>query len=185
VITAVNLVQGALAQPGTPAFRIADDSLYHLSVEVDEVDIAGIKEGQPVKIEVDALPDQPLTGKVQSIAPAAQTTPTGGVAYKVRIDIDPTDAPLRAGMSATSTIVSSTRENALLVPNRAIQLERETGRTYVERLVNGTPEKVEVKLGLRDDQQAEVREGVEETDRLIVRKESSLQKLQQSFGGGQ
>ncbi len=84
--------------------------------------------GQPVTIEIDALPDTPLAGQVQSISPAALNTPTGGVSYKVRIDIDPTDAPLRTGMSATATILGSTRDNVLLVPNRAVQIERETGR---------------------------------------------------------
>jgi len=183
LVTAVNIVSGTLAQPGTPAIRIADDSKFHLSVEVDEVDIAGIAEGQPVTIELDALPDRVLAGQVHNVAPAARVTPTGGVAYDVRIDIAPGDAPLRNGMSATATIISSTRNDALLIPNRAVQLERESGRTFVERLVNGEPQKTEVRLGLRDDQRAEVREGLEEGDQLAIRNRSSLERLQQTFGG--
>ncbi len=183
IVTAVNVVEGTLAQPGAPAILIADDGKFHLNVEVDEVDIAGIAEGQPVTIEIDALADQVFAGEVQSVAPAARVMPTGGVAYDVRIDITPGDAPLRSGMSATATIISSTRNDALLIPNRAVQLERETGRTFVERLVNGEPQKTEVRLGLRDDQQAEVREGLEEGDQLAIRTRSSLERLQQTFGG--
>jgi HlyD family secretion protein len=188
IITTVNAVAGTLAQPAVPAFQIADDSQFHLSVEVDEVDIAGIQPGQPVTIEIDALPDTPLAGQVQSISPAALNTPTGGVAYLVRIDIAPTDAPLRTGMSATATIVSNTRNDVLLIPNRAVQLERETGRTFVERLTadpQAEPQRVEVRLGLRNDVEAEVRDGLEEGDQLAIRTRSGLEQLQQSFGGSQ
>lgn len=183
VVTSVNLVVGAPTSLSLPAIGLADLSKFHLDVLVDEVDIAGITEGQTVSIEVDALPDAQLTGAVLRVSPAAQTTATGGVSYKVRIDIAPSEAALRSGMSATATIVSSTRTDVVLIPNRAVQLERETGRTFVERMVNGTPQKVEVRLGLRDDQQAEVREGVDEGDQLVVRNRSSLEQLQRTITG--
>ncbi|MGQ9490454.1 MAG: efflux RND transporter periplasmic adaptor subunit [Anaerolineae bacterium] len=183
IITAINLIQGTAVQPGAPAIQITDLSKYHLDVQVDEVDIAGIVEGQPVTIEVDALPDLKLAGSVQRVASTAQTTPTGGVTYQVRIAIEHGDTPLRAGMSATATIVASVRKNVLVVPNRAVQIERETGRTFVERLINGEPQRVEVRLGLRDEQQVEVREGLNEGDELVIRQRTGLERLQQTFAG--
>jgi HlyD family secretion protein len=182
VLTAVNVVEGTLAQGGAPAFQLADLTRFHIDVSVDEVDIANLAEGQPVVVEVDALPDQKLTGEVARIAPIAESTATTGTTYNVRIGIDPTDLPLRAGMSATATITSSARHDVLLVPNRAVQRDRETGRTFVERLVQGVPQQVEIRLGLRDEQQSEVRAGLEEGDQLAIRTVSSLQRLQQSFG---
>jgi HlyD family secretion protein len=182
VLTAVNVVEGTLAQPAGPAFQLADLSRFHIDVQADEIDIANLAEGQPVTIEVDALPDQKLTGAVARIAPTAQSSQTTGTTYSVRIDIDPTDLALRAGMSATATITSSSRENVLLVPNRAVQRDRETGRTFVERLAQGVPQQVEIRLGLRDELQSEVRAGLEEGDQLAIRTASSLQQLQQSFG---
>lgn len=183
VVINVTPVVGALAQPGTPAVQLADVSKFHLDVQVDEVDVAVIEPGQPAQIEVDALPDIKLMGKVLRVAPAAVTTVTGGVSYKVRIDITAADAALRAGMSATATIIANTREGVLMIPNRAVQLERETGRTYVERLSNGEPQRVEVRLGLRDEQRSEVREGLNEGDEIIIRSRTGLQQLQQTFGG--
>lgn len=181
-VTAVNLVEGTLTQP-TPAIQLADVSQFHLDVQVDEVDVAGIMPGQAVSIAIDALPDITLPGQVQRVAPAAQTTVTGGVTYKVRIDIDKGDAPLLAGMSATATIIATTRENVLLIPNRAVQLDRESGRTFVERLTNGEPQRIEVRLGLRDEQRVEVREGLNEGDALAIRSRTGLEQLQQTFGG--
>jgi HlyD family secretion protein len=184
VVTAVTIVEGGQATPGQPAIRLADTKQFHLDAQVDEVDIAGIEVGQVVRIEVDALPDEKLTGIVGRIAPSAVTTPTGGVTYNVRLDIDPTDAPLLAGMSATATIIATTRADVLLVPNRAIQLERETGRTFVERAVGEDLERVEVQLGLRDEQFSEVREGVTEGETLAIRSRSGQDQLRDLFGGG-
>jgi hypothetical protein len=69
----------------------------------------------------------------------------------------------------------------LLVPNRAVQIDRESGRTYIERETDLGPQKVEVRLGLRDEQNSEVREGLSENDRVIIRKTNSLQQLQKAF----
>jgi len=41
-----------------------------------------------------------------------------------------------------------------------------------------------VRLGLRTEQQSEVRDGLTEGDQVIIRNRSSLEKLQQSFQGG-
>jgi multidrug efflux pump subunit AcrA (membrane-fusion protein) len=87
-------------------------------------------------------------------------------------------------MSATATIIATTRNGVLLAPNRAIQLERETGRTYVEKVNGENLERVEVQLGLRDEQFSEVREGVNEGDTLAIRSRSSEDQLRDLFGGG-
>jgi HlyD family secretion protein len=185
VVTAVNIVEGTAAALAAPAVQLADISLYHINVRVDEADIASIAEGQPVSIELDAYAGQKLLGHVARIAPSASNSATGGVVgYEVRIDIDPTSVRLLSGMSATATITSSRRENVLLVSNRAIQIERDTGKAFVERLNKDVPQKVEVRLGLRDDQYSEVRDGLGDGDQIVLRNVSSLEKLQQSMNSG-
>ncbi len=165
VVTAVNIVAGSLAQPGTPAIQISDISRFHIDVLVDEADIASIAVSQPVTLELDALTNQKLAGHVSMISPAATPGTGGVVSYEVTVTIDPTDAPLRAGMSATAIITSSSHENVLLVPNRSVQIARDSGKSYVERLTNGVPQRIEVRLGLRDDTQSEVREGLVDGER--------------------
>ena len=88
IITQVAIVPGAQAAPAQPALKLADVSKFHLDVQVDEVDIAVIEPGQPVQVEIDALPDEKLTGTVSRISPAATTSTTGNVSYNVRLDID-------------------------------------------------------------------------------------------------
>lgn len=184
VLTQVSIVEGGPAALGQPAVRLADTSKFHLDVQVDEVDVAAIRPGLPVKVEIDALPDERLTGKVTLISPAAITSSTGGVSYNVRLDLESTDAPLLGGMSATATIIADTRPGVLLVPNRAVQLERETGKTFVERVVGTELVRTEVQLGLRDDQFSEVRAGVIESETLAIRNRSGQEQLRSLFGGG-
>jgi HlyD family secretion protein len=180
IVTAVNATEGTSPQPALPAVSLADASQYHINVSVDEADIATIAEGQPVAIELDAFANQTLSGHVAQIAPAAAEGAGGVVAYQVRIDIEPSDLVLRAGMSATATITSSSLTNVVLVPNRAIQLDRQTGRTYVERLANAVPQRIEVRLGLRSDQVSEVQAGLVDGDQVIVRQVSGLERLIQA-----
>jgi HlyD family secretion protein len=184
VITEVAVVEGGQTSPAQPAVKLADTTRFHLDVQVDEIDIAGLRAGQPVQVEIDALPDEKLTGTVSLISPAATTTSTGGVSYNVRLDIGPTNAPLKGGMSATATIIASTRPNVLLVPNRAVQLERETGKTFVERVVGADLVRTEVQLGLRDEQFSEVREGLSEGETLAIRNRSGQEQLRSLFTGG-
>ena len=78
------------------AMKIADISQLHVDVLVDETEIAGIQPGQPAQITLDALPGITLTGKVDAIDPAG-TISQGVVNYSVRVNLDPTDAPVQAG----------------------------------------------------------------------------------------
>ncbi|PKO20823.1 MAG: hypothetical protein CVU38_18125 [Chloroflexi bacterium HGW-Chloroflexi-1] len=184
IVTTINIVEGTLAQPGASAIQIADTSRYHIDVQVDEVDITAIVEGQIVTLDVGALPDQNLSGAVAKVAPTASRNQTGGASYLVTINIDPTDAALRSGMSATATIISSSRQDVLLIPNRAVQLDRASGQTFVEQVLpDGGTQRVEVRLGLRDDQRSEVRAGLEEGDKLAIRTVSMQERLKLTLGG--
>ncbi len=182
IVTAVNAVEGALAQPGAPALQLADHSQFHINVQVDEVDVAGVAPDQAVSIELDALPERKLSGHVDKIAPSATVDQAGTTSYLVTIHFDPTEATLRAGLSATTNITSSSRRGVPLVPNRAVQIDRQTGKTFVERETEAGPQKVEVRLGLRDEQNSEVREGVSDGDKVIIRTFSSREQLQRAFG---
>jgi len=180
VITAVNIKAGELTV-GMPAFEMTDLSRFHLDVNVDEIDIGALGVGQQASISLDALPDAGIIGRVTSIAPAANLA-TGVISYQVRIDIDDTDAPLRSGMSATASIVTASAENALVVLNRLIQVDRENDRAYVERVDGGVPVRVEIQIGMRNEQQSEVVAGLQEGDVLAIRQASSLDRLRQTFG---
>jgi len=166
----------------TPMVVLVDISSFHIDVEVDEIDISQIAVGQEVLITLDALPDEEIAGHVEAIAPTASVG-DGVVSYVVTVVIEPTDALLRPGMSANTTITTARNENALIVPNRYIQIDRENGKMYVERLEeDGLTSRVEIETGMRSEFDSEVVAGLEEGDTLVLRSLSGRERLQRTFG---
>jgi HlyD family secretion protein len=183
VVVSVNIKVGEFPSAARPAVILNDDSRFHIDVNVDEIDVRSVAVGQPVTVTLDALPDARLTGRVTYVAPAA-TQEMGVVSYLVTVVLDPTTEPLRAGMSATASITVAEKRDALVVPNRAIQIDRATGKAYVEKVVNGMPTRTEIRLGMRNETQSQVLEGLQEGDVIAIRNASQRERLQQLFFGG-
>ena len=97
---------------------IYDLSYLEMTLNVDELEILSIKEGQTVTITADAISDCTFTGVVTSVS-AAGTTTGGTTTYPVTIRIDDT-GDLLPGMNATAEIEVSSAENALTIPNGAV-----------------------------------------------------------------
>lgn len=97
---------------------IYDLSYQEMTLNVDELEILSIKEGQTVTITADAISDRTFTGVVTSVS-AAGTTTGGTTTYPVTIRIDDT-GDLLPGMNATAEIEVSSAENALTIPNGAV-----------------------------------------------------------------
>jgi HlyD family secretion protein len=90
---------GEWVAPGQNLVLLAD--LGHLQIEttdLNEIDVARVRVGDPVKITFDALPEVNLTGKVTRIS--SKAAQGAGVNYKVEIEFDEIPEALRWGMTA-------------------------------------------------------------------------------------
>ena len=182
-VAQVNIKLDEMVSPGQPAVVLVDLSEFYVDVGVDELDVIYLEEGQEVILTLDALQEKTIAGRVERVDPVA-TVASGVVSYVVRVTIDEPDPRLRAGMTASVDVITARHVDVLTVPNRAIKVDRQTGRTYVEKLVDQKPVETDVELGLRSDQVSEIVSGLEDGDEVIIRGVSSLERLQQSFGGG-
>jgi len=182
VISQLNIKPGELTSGALPAAIITNIDRFHIDIGVDEIDIAKLREGQPVEVSLDALPEADLTGHVDRIAPTP-TALAGIVSYAVTVVIDETDTPLRSGLSATASIITEELKNVVVVPNRTIQIDRTSGRAYVEKLVGGTPTKTEIQLGSRNETQSQVTDGLKAGDELAIRSGTGLDALRSNFFG--
>ena len=97
---------------------IYDMSYLEMTLNVDELEILSIKEGQEATITADAIPNQTFRGVVTSVSKSGTTT-GGTTTYPVTIRIDEM-GDLLPGMNATAEIVTESAENTLSVPNEAI-----------------------------------------------------------------
>ena len=184
VISLVSAKAGEQAPAGTPAFRVTDLSRLQMEVLVDEIDIRQLALGQPVRIRVDALPDIPINGQVTEISPTAEDV-GGVIAYRVTVVPEVADGSVRAGMSATAFVTTAQVEDVVLVPNRYIQLDRENGRAFVYRMIDGAPQLQEVELGLRSERDSQILAGVTDGDELALVTRDSEDALRGVFFGGE
>lgn len=166
VVTAVYINEGELASGR--ALDVVDTNSYEVILNIDEADIGIITIGQPATILLEAWPNDTITSQVRSIAPSGTNGTTGLVSYQARLTLE-TELPVRVGMTANATLVTAERTNVLLVPNRAITANRQTGQYFVTRKTGETTsEQVEITIGLRDETATQVLSGLQAGDELII-----------------
>jgi len=164
----VSVSVGDFVSPGMPAVVVADTDVLILDVNVDELDIAEIAEGQMARLTFEALPKEDVVGTVVHIAPSSKNV-SGAVAYLVEISFEPGDLPIRLGMTTNVDVITARVEDVLVVPNQAIESDREAGRYYVTRLISpGNTERIEIEIGLRDEYKTQILSGVDEGDVLVL-----------------
>ena len=152
---------------------IYDLSYLEMTLNVDELEILSIKEGQTVTITADAISDRTFTGVVTSVS-AAGTTTGGTTTYPVTIRIDDT-GDLLPGMNATAEIEVSSASNALAVPNGSVvrgnyvlvTKDSPSAANAVQEMT--APDGyvyVKITTGTSDDDYIEVASGLQEGDTI-------------------
>jgi multidrug efflux pump subunit AcrA (membrane-fusion protein) len=133
-----------------------------------------------VALTVDALKDWRAEGIVSYIAPAAETN-NNVVTYAVRVTFPDSDERVKVGMTADLDITVATTENALVVPNTALQ---PNGAGYVVQMLNadGTTRNVEVQTGLSDGVKTEIVSGLNEGDAVVENPGAARQQPTGPFG---
>jgi HlyD family secretion protein len=116
---------------GTVLFTVADLKSLIIRVNLNEVDIAKVHVGQPVRITLDAYPQKVFTGRVTFVAPSAELLEKIKV-FKVEISLDELSDAYRTGMSANVEILGEKRDKAISIPLEALQ--RKDGETVAYRL---------------------------------------------------
>ncbi|MFA6430232.1 MAG: HlyD family efflux transporter periplasmic adaptor subunit [Candidatus Paceibacterota bacterium] len=90
-----------------------------INVTLNEVDAAKVSGGNIVKISFDSLPGLSLTGVVGYIDPLG-TVSQGVVSYAVQIKMDKQDEQVKAGMTASVSIITTQHSGTLIIPTSAI-----------------------------------------------------------------
>jgi HlyD family secretion protein len=168
VVSWIDIDLGQTVSQQTPAMTLVNERQFSIEADVDEADVGWLRTGQKVRIDLDAFPGRTLAGQIVAILPSA-TVDLGVVSYQVTIALEPNDLFLRAGMTANAEIVREQREDVLLVPNRAIWIDSQSGRAFVERKVEGEPVVAYIEQGLANEEYSEVLSGLQEGDVLVVR----------------
>lgn len=150
-------------------------------ITLTEMDLTKVKLGDEAQLTFDALPDFQTTGKVIEIDPMGIES-QGVVSYTIKISLDQTDSRLKPGMSVNANIITTTKNNVLIVNNSAIKSLN--NRKYVEIVAldkitpdafkNGVvltkpPARQFVEVGLSDENNSEIIGGLQEGDLVVLR----------------
>ena len=123
---------------GTVLFTVADLKSLIIRVNLNEVDIAKVHVGQPVRVTLDAYPQKVFTGKVSFVAPSAELVEKIKV-FKIEVTLDELGEAFKTGMSANVEILGEKRDKAVSIPLEALQ--KRDGATVAYRLKPNLEEK--------------------------------------------
>jgi len=171
------VIAGTTNIPGSTMMVIADPAETLTEVQVDEADIAQVREGQAADIFTAAYPDSPLTGTIQSIATVARQTPgQASLSFLVKILLDEQEEMMiRPGMSVRADIYTQTSEKTLAVPVQAVLFDEDTDKneegkaeqTYVFVMEDGKAIRKDVETGISSDSDQEITGGLKEGEIVI------------------
>lgn len=180
VVTAVHVNVGEVASG--VVVEMVDSSSLQVVLQVDEVDVGDLSIGQPATVALATWPDTKLTSEIITIAPSAQIAAGSAlITYDVYLSLGATDLPVRVGMTADANLITAAYTDTLLVPNRAINADREKGTYSVNLVVGETVQKAPVTIGARDDKNTQITGGLNAGDEILIG--NDLPTL--SFGPGQ
>lgn len=142
---------------------IFDPTMLELWIYIDESDIGKIKTGQPIEFTVDSYQDKVFKGNIESIYP--QPVVKDNITYFLAIvTINKEDTKfLMTQMTCYVKIITNSKENVLLVNNAAVKFDR--GKQVAYKVTgNGKIEKSQLKIGIRGEENTEIKEGLQEGD---------------------
>jgi RND family efflux transporter MFP subunit len=162
---------GALIQAGTnsndqdiPIVRLSQSDLLRLRMPVPEDDVRFIHQGDTISVRVDAI-NRSFTGKIVRF--------TRNVNFETRtmeteIDVENRDLSISPGMYANTMLQLEKEQNVVTIPVEALVL-RAPGQeaVYVVDGDNRVHER-NVTVGLRGQKLAEIRNGLNPGDRVIL-----------------
>ena len=175
---------------------IYDMDYLEMTLNVDELDIRSIEEGQSVTVTADAVSERSYSGVVTSVLVTGSTT-GGTTTYPVTVRIDDTEE-LMPGMNATAVIQVASAQDALCVPSAALVrgsylLVTEDSPSAANAVAEmKAPEGyvyIQVETGVSDDDYIQITSGLQEEDTvaynasLMVSSDSDEFSMG-GFGGG-
>lgn len=162
---------GATLQYQQPIFSLPDFSKMRVNMKVHESQVKKVQAGQKAALRLEAIPDRPLGGTVSKVGTVGQNDGYWGSRIKayethITLDVVPTDAGLKPGMSAEVKILVKTVPNALLVPVSAVA--EVDGRKVVYTVKGKAIERTEVLTGDENEQFVQIVDGLADGEAVAL-----------------
>jgi multidrug efflux pump subunit AcrA (membrane-fusion protein) len=131
---------------------------------VNEIDISKVKEGQPVRIQVDAFPDKKYNGTVTEVANIGQELKnTGAKVFEVSITLNETDSILRPSMTTSNEIITRSYQNVKYLPLEAVHSNDSLSYVYTTN-----PGKQVIEAGQPNENYIIVKKGLKGGEKVLL-----------------
>nr|WP_315429160.1 efflux RND transporter periplasmic adaptor subunit [uncultured Albidiferax sp.] len=183
------------ANQTTPTIiKLARLDTITVKAQISEADVVRVKPGQKVYFTILGAPDKRYTTTLRTVEPAPDsiltdttttTTSATAIYYNGLLDVPNPEGQLRISMTAQVSIVQSEAKQVLSIPSAALGERDRQGRTRV-RVVNadGQAEPRVVKVGLNNNVNAQILEGLAEGERVVVSEAPAAGASGSSSGSG-
>ena len=165
-----NAEVGAIVSAGTKVLSLVDNSHINVDCTLSESDAAILEPGMDVNVTIDAM-GQDYVGRIVYVSPAMDDS---SKTYQVRIELSESKDVIKAGLFAHTAIDILQRRDTLFVPKAAV-LSKNGRQTLFVLREDGTVEEREVKIGLMNDDNEEIIDGLEDGDIVILSNQDKLQ----------
>lgn len=154
-------------QQGTALMRLGDNSDFVVEAEIDESDVGRVEVGSEALVSFYALEDRTFEATVNEVATSANRERG---TFDVTLALSEPMTGLRPGVSAEVNIITERIENALLVPNGAID------GASIWLLDGRRVRRVEPTWGVRGTTHTQALDTLEEGDEVVVRPPTGLEE---------
>ena len=158
------LAEGQRVDEGARLLTIGDLTGLSIVSEVDEIDVAGMKEGLEVRVSGDGFQGIRLGGEITHVSSEAKTG-RGIPKFEMTTQVKHLDAEhrrvLRIGMSARLDVLVYEQPHALVVPIHAVDTSTGVARVRVREPATGAIREVEVSTGVATLDEVEILEGLD------------------------
>jgi len=141
------------------------ESIDPLKVDfrVPEIYMRQVKVGQPLQVQLDALPGRTFEGKVFAVNPLIDAA---GRSVVIRAMVRNPDTSLRPGMFARVRLITRDAQDALVLPEEALVPQGD--QQFVYRILDGKAVRTKVDVGQRRDSKVEILNGVDKDDMVVT-----------------
>jgi multidrug efflux pump subunit AcrA (membrane-fusion protein) len=162
-----------LVESNSPTYlmTVADLTKLVVRMKISEMDVLKLHAGMEVKVTIDAIPTETFAAKVSVVSPQAEKDSNGIKSFRVDVAIEKIDGRLKPGMTARVDGLLESRKNVLKIPLSAVFEDGGKEIAYSAAPADkDKPRKIPLKLGLRNETDAEVLEGPKAGEKLLTEK---------------
>src|ERR1700675_221949 len=164
VVTDRPLYPGEMAAAGTAIVTVMDISSVIAKAHIPQADAALLKVGDRGTITVPGL-DEPVEGKVTVVSPALDPNST---TVEIWLEAKNPKKQLKPGTSVQLSLTAKTVKDALVVPAAAVITAADGSSAVMVAGSDGRAHQKAVKLGIRQDDDVQILEGVAADDKVVA-----------------